>query len=99
MARRSVLLMVAVLIALVGTALIVLYVQGIDQRATEGQELVEVLTATEHLDTGETVAAAQEAGKFEKKQVRRDDMVEARCRPPDRSPTWSPSARSIPVSS
>ena len=30
-----------------GTALIVLYVQGIDARATEGQELVEVLAATD----------------------------------------------------
>ena len=66
MARRSVLLIVAVLIALVGTALIVLYVQGIDARATAGQELVEVLTATDVIETGEDVAAAQEAGKFEK---------------------------------
>lgn len=76
MARRSVLLIVAVLIALVGTSLIVLYVQGIDARATEGQELVEVLTATDVIDAGEDVAAAQEAGKFEKTQVRREDLVE-----------------------
>ena len=76
MARRSVLLLVAVLIALVGTAMIVLYVQGIDARATKGQELVEVLVATETIDTGETVTAAQEAGKFEKTEVRRDDLVD-----------------------
>ena len=76
MARRSVLLLVAVLIALVGTALIVLYVQGIDERATEGQELVEVLVATETIDAGETVSSAQEAGKFDTKEVRRDDLVE-----------------------
>jgi pilus assembly protein CpaB len=76
MARRSVLLLVAVLIALVGTALIVLYVQGIDERATEGQELVEVLVATDTIDAGEAVSSAQEAGKFETKQVRRDDLVE-----------------------
>lgn len=76
MARRSVLLIVAVLIALVGTSLIVLYVQGIDARATEGQELVEVLTATDVIDTGEDVAAAQEAGKFAKTEVRRADLVE-----------------------
>lgn len=75
MARRSVLLTVALLIALVGTGLIVLYVQGIDKRATEGQELVEVLTATDTIDAGETVADALEAGKFEKRQVRKDDMV------------------------
>lgn len=76
MARRSVLLLVAALIALVGTALIVLYVQGIDQRATEGQEMVEVLTASATIDTGEDVASAQEAGKFEKTQVRRADLIE-----------------------
>lgn len=76
MARRSVLLIVAVLIALIGTALIVLYVQGIDKRATEGQELVEVLVATDTIDAGEAVNAAQEEGKFEKKQVRRDDLVD-----------------------
>jgi pilus assembly protein CpaB len=75
MARRSVLLTVALIIALVGTALIVLYVQGIDKRATAGQELVEVLAATDTIDVGESVASAMEAGKFEKRQVRRDDMV------------------------
>ena len=76
MARRSVLLAVAVVIALLGTALIVLYVQGIDKRATEGQEMVEVLAATATIEPGEYVAAAMEAGKFEKRQVRRDDMVD-----------------------
>ncbi|NPC43544.1 Flp pilus assembly protein CpaB [Nocardioides sp. zg-1230] len=76
MARRSVLLMVAVLIALIGTALIVVYVQGIDARAAEGQELVEVLVATDTLEAGESVSAAQEAGKFDTKEVRRDDVVD-----------------------
>lgn len=76
MARRSVLLLVAALIAVVGTAMIVLYVQGIDARATEGQELVEVLAATEAVDAGESVADATSEGKFEKKKVRRDDMVD-----------------------
>ncbi|WP_299925094.1 Flp pilus assembly protein CpaB [uncultured Nocardioides sp.] len=68
--------MVAVLIALVGTALIVVYVQGIDARAAEGQELVEVLVATEALEAGESVSAAQESGKFDAKDVRREDVVD-----------------------
>jgi len=76
MARRSVLLLVAALIALAGTAMIVLYVQGIDARATKDQELVEVLVATETIDTGEAVSAAQEAGKIEKAEVRRADLVD-----------------------
>jgi pilus assembly protein CpaB len=69
------LLIVAILIAALGTAMIVLYVRGIDDRAAQGQELVEVLTATAVIEAGETVSAAQEAGKFEAKEVRRDDMV------------------------
>lgn len=75
MSRRSALLIAAVVIAALGTAMIVLYVQGIDDRATKGQELVQVLAATDIIDAGETVAAAQEAGKFEAKDVRRDDVV------------------------
>ncbi len=75
MARRSVLLALAIVTALIGTGLIVLYVQGIDNRATEGQELVEVLVASSTIEAGESVEAAEEAGKFSKKQVRRDDMV------------------------
>lgn len=76
MARRSVLLLVAALIALAGTAMIVLYVQGIDARATKDQELVEVLVATETIDIGESVAAAQDAGKIDKAEVRRADLVD-----------------------
>jgi pilus assembly protein CpaB len=76
MARRSVLLLVAALIAIVGTSMIVLYVQGIDARATADQELVEVLVATETIDAGESVADAQEAGKFDKAEVRRADLVD-----------------------
>jgi|GEM_PF-500274 len=76
MARRSVLLLVAALIALAGTVMIVLYVQGIDARATKDQELVEVLVATDIIETGESVSTAQEAGKIEKSEVRRADLVD-----------------------
>ncbi len=76
MARRSILLSVAFAIAALGTAMIILYVQGVDARATEGQQRVEVLTATDVIDTGESVADAQAAGKLEKTEVVRDDMVE-----------------------
>lgn len=75
MARRSVLLALAIVTALVGTLLIVLYVQGIDSRATEGQELVEVLVAKDVVNAGESVSSAEEAGKFEKSEVRREDLV------------------------
>lgn len=76
MARRSILLTVAFAIAALGTAMIILYVQGVDARATEGQQRVEVLTATDVIKVGESVADAQAAGKLEKSDVVRDDMVE-----------------------
>ncbi|TIC84133.1 Flp pilus assembly protein CpaB [Nocardioides sp. GY 10127] len=76
MARRSILLGVAFLIAAFGTTLVVLYVQGIEARATAGQDLVEVLVATDTIDVGESVSDAQDAGKLEKTQVLRDDLVD-----------------------
>jgi pilus assembly protein CpaB len=76
MARRSILLCVAFLIAALGTTLVVLYVQGINARATAGQEMVDVLTASDVIKAGESVTDAQAAGKFEKTEVTRDDMTE-----------------------
>jgi len=76
MARRSILLTVAFAIAALGTAMIIMYVQGIDARAADGQTRVEVLTATDVISAGESVADAQAAGKFEKTEVVRADMVD-----------------------
>lgn len=65
MGRRAVLLTVALLVAGAGTALVLLYVQGINSRATADQEPVRVLTATARIEAGETMAAAQAAGKVD----------------------------------
>lgn len=65
MGRRTVLLVTAALIAAAGTALILLYVQGINARATAGQQPVNVLTATAQIDVGESMAEAQAAGKVD----------------------------------
>lgn len=65
MGRRAVLLIVAVLVAATGTALVLLYVQGISSRATAEQEPVKVLTATVQIEAGETMAKAQAAGKVD----------------------------------
>jgi pilus assembly protein CpaB len=65
MGRRTVLLITAVLIAAVGTTLILLYVKGIDSRATAAQQPVQVLTATGQIEAGESMAEAQEAGKVD----------------------------------
>jgi len=63
--RRAVLLTVALLVAAAGTTLVLLYVQGINSRATAQQEPVQVLTATAQIQAGESLAAAQAAGKVD----------------------------------
>jgi pilus assembly protein CpaB len=75
MARRSILLLIAVLIAAIGTTLIVLYVRGIDERAQAGQDLVEVLVATEVIDTGETLEDAVAEAKVVREDLVRDSVA------------------------
>jgi pilus assembly protein CpaB len=65
MDRRRVLLVVAAVIAALGTALVFLYVRGADNRADARYHAVKVLRAVKQIDPGETVAAAQSAGKIE----------------------------------
>lgn len=75
MGRRAVLLVVALVIAALGATMIFLYVQGIDQRAEAGQQPVEVLAASEKIEVGETIEAAQGAGKLELVSVPREDVL------------------------
>jgi pilus assembly protein CpaB len=65
MERRKVLLVVAALIAALGTLLVFLYVRGADTRANDKFKAVQVLVVTKQINPGETVAAAQAAGKIE----------------------------------
>lgn len=69
MDRRRVLLVVAAIIAALGTLLVFLYVRGADDRANEKFHAVKVLKAVKQIDVGETVAAAQAAGKIEESSV------------------------------
>ncbi|HET7326342.1 MAG TPA: Flp pilus assembly protein CpaB [Nocardioidaceae bacterium] len=75
MGRRTALLIAAVVIAAAGAAMILVYVQGINARAVEGQERVAVLAASEVIDAGETMQAAQSAGKVRTIDVAKADMV------------------------
>ena len=75
MGRRTVLVIVAVVIAALGAAMIFLYVQGIDDRAEAGQQPVQVLAATEKIEVGETIESAQDAGKLDLVSVPADDVV------------------------
>ncbi|MFT4010074.1 MAG: RcpC/CpaB family pilus assembly protein [Nocardioidaceae bacterium] len=64
MGRRTVLLIVAALIAVLGSAMVFLYVRSADNRAIESQEPVKVLKATSQIDPGETAQDAMEKGKL-----------------------------------
>lgn len=75
MGRRTVLLISALLVAALGTALVFLYVRGADERAAEGQELVEVLFAKATIPAGTTGQAAAEAGAMELRQVARNSVA------------------------
>lgn len=75
MTRRSALLVAALGIAALGTLLIILWVRGIEDRATEDQELVEVLVATETIEVGETLEDAQSAGKIVTREINQVAVV------------------------
>lgn len=61
--------MVAAIIAALGTLLVFLYVRGADDRANEKFHAVKVLKAVKQINVGETVEAAQAAGKIEESTV------------------------------
>lgn len=75
MGRRTVLLVVAALIAVAGTAMVVIYVRTADNRAIEKQEPVKVLKATGQIDPGETANSAMQAGKLELQDVPRAQVL------------------------
>lgn len=75
MGRRTVLLISALLVAALGTALVFLYVRGADARAAEGQELVEVLFAKTQIPAGTTGDAAATNGALELRQVARNSVA------------------------
>ena len=69
MGRRTVLLIVAALIAALGSTIVFFYVRGADSRAQANQAPVQVLKAVAKIDPGETLEAAQAAGKLELGEV------------------------------
>lgn len=75
MGRRSVLLIVAIVIAALGATLVFLYVQGINDRAVADQQPVKVLSATSQIEAGETIEAAQSAGKLDLVDIPRANVL------------------------
>src|SRR3954452_4437068 len=69
MDRRKALLLVAAVIAAVGTLLVFLYVRGADTRADQRYDAVQVLRVVKPIAAGETVEVEQAAGKREAAQA------------------------------
>jgi pilus assembly protein CpaB len=76
MGRRIVLLVVAALIAAVGSSLVFMYVRGVEARAAQQYDAVQVLKAVETITTGETLADAQAAGKIQLGTVNRANVLD-----------------------
>lgn len=75
MGRRTVLLIVAVLIAALGTSMVFIYVRGADNRAMAAQAPVQVLKAVQVINPGEGMAQAQAAGKVQMGTVPRSQVL------------------------
>jgi pilus assembly protein CpaB len=65
MGRRTILLIAALVVAALGTALVFMYANRADERAQAGAAQVEVLVATSEIATGTTGAAVAESGNVE----------------------------------
>lgn len=75
MDRRRILLIVAVIVALLGTALVYLYVRGADQRAEARFDTVDVLRAVAPIEQGESIDDAAASGKLALQPVPQDYLL------------------------
>jgi pilus assembly protein CpaB len=76
MGRRTLLLIAALAVAALGTTMVFLYVNGVNDRALAEQEPVQVLVATAPIAAGTTAQAAQSAGALEQRTVSRASVAD-----------------------
>ena len=69
MGRRKVLLVVAVVVAAMGAALVFVYARGAENRAADKFETVDVLVVKTAIERGESANSAYESGKIDIQQV------------------------------
>lgn len=69
-------MVVAVLVAALGSALVFLYTKGADTRAEERFDTVEVLRATAVINPGEKIEDAQAAGKLALQAISQDSLLD-----------------------
>ena len=75
MGRKTVMLIVAVVIALLGAGLVFVYVQGLKNQTVADSADRRVLVATALITPGETIDSAQAAGKVDFGKVAAEGMV------------------------
>lgn len=71
MGRRTVLLVVAVVVATLGTTAIFLYVKGVDDRALKNASPVSVLVAKDRIPAGTSAAEAERRGLLKLQDIQR----------------------------
>jgi pilus assembly protein CpaB len=76
MGRRSVLLVAALVVAALGTTMVLLYVNGVNDRALAKQSPVRVQIAKNLIEPGTSVADAIAAGDFASKTISRADAID-----------------------
>jgi pilus assembly protein CpaB len=75
MGRRTVLLIAALVVAALGTTMVFLYVNGVDDRALAKQQPVRVLVAKKMIPAGTSVEDANKNASFERKTISQDSVV------------------------
>ena len=75
MDRRRILLVVAVVVALAGTAMVYLYVRGADARANDRFETTNALVAVAPIEAGESIDDAATNGKLALQPVPQDYLL------------------------
>jgi pilus assembly protein CpaB len=76
MDRRRLLLVVAAVVAALGVALVFVYARGAETRAADKYDTVEVLTASQQIEPGESLDDALENGKVQLTNVARAQLLE-----------------------
>lgn len=76
MERRKILLVVATVVAALGATLVFLYARGAENRAVAQFETVEVLSAAQRIERGESMDEALAAGKVTLEAVTVDEVLE-----------------------
>lgn len=76
MDRRTLLLVGAAVVAALGVALVFVYARGAEARAADKYETVQVLTASQRIEPGESLDDALEGGKVQLSEVVRAQALE-----------------------